>query len=593
MKLAELRVKHFRAIGSGKDDKGLCILIENNDIIFLLGKNNAGKSSILSAYDYFFNDTPAQDDDFHKKQDLTIEIEIRLKSDSEDEIRQLKLVADIPDLKNDHEIRVKKEWRKVEPNKPKKFIWVQGNWEEVTDKKPQAELKLVLERELPTPIWIRGMSTSSDVLSKIKNLIKEAVIRNLVESEEYKTATDALKALQKLVSGSQYSTQLKTSISQTLKILFPDISLEICNESEEIDLVKIIEGFTRVQTLEDKGESISLDWQGHGLQRHFIFSVYKECHDQIKVASSKSQNKKPESLELKPIDKCRKTKILLIEEPELFLHPTAIRSIRDLLYELAQNSGFQILCATHSPIMIDLKQPQNSLVRVVNEKGCGTLAHQVSDRLLPARTLEEFNPYVCESFFADKVILVEGATEVITIKLLLEELKKEYGNLTDELHIVCCNGKTTIPAFQQILTHFKIEHFIFHDSDAPRSADGRSLNVWSINKSIWARVLEARSAGLNVRRFVSVTNFESANGYAPLPKGKPATAYEQAKCWIKKWTDQEVQSKPIVTFLREVLSGEEMLEDHTQEWIEKQDLKEVPDDFVDEQLSLFPIPELS
>ena len=65
MKLVEIRIKNFRAIGSGTDEQGLHLQIDKNNIIFLIGKNNAGKSSLLNAYDYFFNDKPAKADDFH------------------------------------------------------------------------------------------------------------------------------------------------------------------------------------------------------------------------------------------------------------------------------------------------------------------------------------------------------------------------------------------------------------------------------------------------------------------------------------------------------------------------------------------------
>ena len=166
MKLVEIRIKNFRAIGSGIDEQGLHLQIDKNNIIFLIGKNNAGKSSLLNAYDYFFNDKPAKADDFHGVKNSPIEIEIKLRSESSDELRQLKIFDDYPDLKNDEQLRVRKEWSYDQPEKSKKFIWIESKWKELNekqDKKTFKELQELLERELPTPIWIKGMSTTNEI----------------------------------------------------------------------------------------------------------------------------------------------------------------------------------------------------------------------------------------------------------------------------------------------------------------------------------------------------------------------------------------------------------------------------------------------
>ena len=324
------------------------------------------------------------------------------------------------------------------------------------------------------------MSTTNEISNVIKNPIKKTVLKSLEESEEYKEAENSLRKLQDLVSQNTFYKELKELISGTLQKTFPTVSLDISNETVgKNDLMKSIEGFTQIRAIEDDQKSVSLDWQGHGLQRQIIFSVYKDCHQWL--GSKKSDN----SL-AKPGDK---TNILLIEEPELFLHPTAIRSTRNLLYELAESSEFQILCATHSPIMIDIKRPHNSLVRIVKDRQYGSLAYQVSELLTTIGMMEDFNPHVCESFFADKVILVEGNTEAIIIKLLIERFGRDCNNqIADGLHIVNCNGKATIPGFQNVLNHFKIDYFVFHDCDSAFLTNGRKSPAWATNRNIWNKI---------------------------------------------------------------------------------------------------------
>ena len=147
------------------------------------------------------------------------------------------------------------------------------------------------------------MSTTNEIFNVIKNLIKKNVLTLLEKSEEYREAENSLRKLQDLVSQNTFAKELKELISGTLQKTFPTVSLDISNETVgKNDLMKSIEGFTQIRAIEDDQKSVSLDWQGHGLQRQIIFSVYKDCHQWL--GSKKSDN----SL-AKPGDK---TNILLI-----------------------------------------------------------------------------------------------------------------------------------------------------------------------------------------------------------------------------------------------------------------------------------------
>lgn len=53
--------------------------------------------------------------------------------------------------------------------------------------------------------------------------------------------------------------------------------------------------------------------------------------------------------------------IIGFEEPEIYLHPNAANQMRDTIYNLASNST-QIVCSTHSPYMIDLSRKPKQLL---------------------------------------------------------------------------------------------------------------------------------------------------------------------------------------------------------------------------------------
>lgn len=61
--------------------------------------------------------------------------------------------------------------------------------------------------------------------------------------------------------------------------------------------------------------------------------------------------------------------IIGFEEPEIYLHPNAAQQMRDTIYDLASSKNNQIVCTTHSPYMIDIsKKPSQVLNSLSVEK---------------------------------------------------------------------------------------------------------------------------------------------------------------------------------------------------------------------------------
>lgn len=230
----------------------------------------------------------------------------------------------------------------------------------------------------------------------------------------------------------------------------------------------------------------------------------------------------------------KKEYLILFEEPELFLHPKITFRLRESLYNLAENSPYQILCATHSPMMIDVSKPHSSLIRTVKLENEETRTYQIGreifakdeDRKQRVQMINRFNPHICEAFYADKVLLVEGDTETIVYRDLL---KKFYPK--EEVYVLNTGSKNNIPFFQEILTNFRIKHYIIHDMDNEFNANGNRNSAWSLNASIWGLVQTANSTEQGLaRRYVHNANFENAHKYKLLSgKDKPLEAYKFAQ----------------------------------------------------------------
>jgi predicted ATP-dependent endonuclease of OLD family len=112
--------------------------------------------------------------------------------------------------------------------------------------------------------------------------------------------------------------------------------------------------------------------------------------------------------------------------------------------------------------------------------------------------INRFNHHVCEAFYADKVLLVEGDTETIVYRDLLERF---YPN--EEIFVLNTGSKNNIPFFQEILTKFQINHFIIHDTDEEKNKKGNKNSAWTLNKTIWDKIEDANKlkSGL-ARRYV-------------------------------------------------------------------------------------------
>lgn len=121
---------------------------------------------------------------------------------------------------------------------------------------------------------------------------------------------------------------------------------------------------------------------------------------------------------------------IVIDEPELSLHPSLQKKLLELFGEYAKDR--QIILATHSPYFIDWNSIANGakISRVVKEDGVSKI-YQLSDEStdeLNGLLHDLNNPHVLglnanEAFFLDdRIVLVEGQEDVIFYKKIMEQL---------------------------------------------------------------------------------------------------------------------------------------------------------------------------
>jgi hypothetical protein len=109
--------------------------------------------------------------------------------------------------------------------------------------------------------------------------------------------------------------------------------------------------------------------------------------------------------------------LLLIDEPEIHMHPSAVEEIRGSLKKLS-TLGYQVVFSTHTPLMIDRESiAPTLLIRKDKKNGTFTLktfssAVRSVIESTPAQVDMLFNlDNASRMLFSDKVLLTEGKTE--------------------------------------------------------------------------------------------------------------------------------------------------------------------------------------
>lgn len=126
------------------------------------------------------------------------------------------------------------------------------------------------------------------------------------------------------------------------------------------------------------------------------------------------------------------TPVLVIEEPESFLHPSAQAEFGRILQDLSSEFGVQVISTTHSPYMLSKDKPESNILleRKIfrgHSRGSQQLPTDGDNWMEPFSLIlglssDEFRPWK-ELFFGnnESTLLVEGATDKAYFEMLRGE----------------------------------------------------------------------------------------------------------------------------------------------------------------------------
>ena len=289
----------------------------------LLGENDVGKTSVLYALDYFFQNKKISDPDYFFKKDTSKNITIELTFDNPPNDSDFEKYK-----RNDNTIIISKEF--------------------AFDKAPVVEL-----------ILNDGSNREAD-----KNILKNwfsadnfhfiPVRRDLnIQFSMNKTALlgKTLRAKMKSVIESGDANESLLKLQQSLKEALKDPQdalqgfLQEQLHNEEIKLkfedlsVDPVEGIDfSVRLSDDRVDDILIENRGAGTQNNLIIALFRL------IASMH----------------VGEYFIFVMEEPENSLHPKAQRQLLAVLQEISQKS--QVIVTTHSPVFLERSKFENNII---------------------------------------------------------------------------------------------------------------------------------------------------------------------------------------------------------------------------------------
>ncbi|EFP2880433.1 AAA family ATPase [Salmonella enterica] len=221
--------------------------------------------------------------------------------------------------------------------------------------------------------------------------------------------------------------------------------------------------------------------------------------------------------------------IIGFEEPEIYLHPSAANQMRDIIYELSGLSS-QIIATTHSPYLIDLSRKPRQVLNRFHYESSHTSINPFSvtekykqlseDDKNYVKMIMKLDDHMSRIFFTKKVIIVEGDTEEIVFKEALRRVPAHSRNkILTNTELVKARGKAAIIGLIKYLSALNVDFIVIHDRDQ----GVKGAEVFN------PHILEA--AGGHEKVIVVEECIEDLLGY-PAPKSeKPFNAYQQTLGW--------------------------------------------------------------
>lgn len=429
MKFKNIRIKNFRNF------KDVSIDLDNKNIFF--GLNDIGKTNFLYAIRYVLDKNIRKnnliDSDFHKKninEPIEILISIDLSDSTNEDTDKLRSILKGPLLSNENILYIKlhADFISSEDIAYPLLYWG-GNLDTLIEMSQSHNLYEI--DKIFNVIYIDSYINLNTLFKK--NISKLLVLTNNDDDILNEINSD-IDNLNNKLSNMDSITKIENDLSSSLQKLAND--LQKVSIVPEISLNRFQDSLTPY--IHQENDNKLYPTSGDGRKKLICYSL-------INLLANNND--------------LSKINIYLIEEPENHLHKSLQIALSNMLFN--DNNFNYLFLTTHSSYIL-YEMDNVNLVRIYNNKNINTSSllfrvpsnYQQYKKML-TRTLSE-------AIFSNKVLLVEGISELLLFEKVLSVVYPNYE--AKGIYILCVNG-ISFEKYVEILTALNIKTIIKTDND--------------------------------------------------------------------------------------------------------------------------------
>jgi len=469
MIITKLRINNYKSI----EDMALEFVKGKNIIV---GQNNSGKSNIISAINLVIGEkwpSKRYEDNFYYQDSDSFTISLQLSECSEFDTNYLEnygkktaLCKLTPDL----------EYLKMSPDEIDELgIAIKTDWVLSTDLISLIEnaknMYITLHsKKGEDAIYTLSMILEDGYLYKFKYFSQELLtsfitsaiipsernIKNELAVNNYSWYGKLIKKVWQEMSDEDKEklNENNTNLSQVTNSIFEGLTSELGDSVKdaipynklEFKLIQDTKTdyYKGIKILLDDGYYSLLDDKGSGIKSLIIIELFKlYCKKYHKFSSC-----------------------LIVEEPEVFLHPQARSVLSKKIDQFLLENSNQTIVTTHSEQFLsnfDIKQ-----LTFINKEDNKSVKYKIIDSDFTERDFQKMNIITktdnAEMYFANSVILVEGGEKYIIRKLIdlyKDELFLDYNNCS----LIKVGGKSYFGIYKKMLEKLGKKVYIIGDYD--------------------------------------------------------------------------------------------------------------------------------
>jgi putative ATP-dependent endonuclease of the OLD family len=592
-RLTKMRVTNLGCIGP----EGCEIALDS--VLCLVGANNTGKSTFLRAYELALGTAS-----FDVTTDLccrageapaTVEIWVHIPEGMANIAEKWK--------ERDGELRLVRsrwQWAKETSWMRVRATWAPETGEYSADDKASG-LDTVFASRLPVPFRIGSLEDPEAEHKKLLTLVLQPIAERIqmqmgdAESDLRRTIAQVGELTKVPVAEENQRLEgLTTDLNKSHNAIFPDLKMDfdIGIGEVQIDPLQMLMKNSRLR-FTDWLDEVTWRQQGTGSQRALFWTILQVRSRLKTIADITEQSRKAIAEHQKRIkklqDEAEKVKkeetkaarlaevvqleqkiaaltqtkaedlakqqaqelslpgyMLLIDEPEVALHPNAMRAACRYLYSLTDDRSWQVILATHSPLFINPLHDHTTIVRLARSEVNPTPRTYRSDSVgfspddkENLKMLNRFDQGLAEMFFGQLRVIVEGDTEYAAFEYLMNEYPNQFP-LSRKPVLIRARGKHTMLLVMRILSEFRVPFAILHDADAPLRRDGKPNGAWTANVQIREAIDGIRRQGTRIVHRISIPGFEYA--HFPLQRSEDGELVEPSSTDKPWWAVQAIRN---------------------------------------------------